>query len=407
MPGPDASHHGAARYGGPPAGGQLPPTGGNGTPWPYVTPTAPRRAGTGRRLVAVAALTAVLGGLAGGGTVALLDRGDTPLAAASGITVDGASAPVAETRTGSVESAAATAMKSVVTLSVRGSQESGTGSGVVIRPDGYILTNEHVTAVADGGGSINVILADGRTATATLVGADKETDLAVVKVNLSGLTAATFADSEAVKVGQTVVAVGSPLGLDGTVTEGIVSAVHRPTSGGSDNSAVIDAMQTDAAINPGNSGGALVDLAGRVVGINQSIATAGTSQGPSGPSAEGNIGIGFAIPSATAARIAQELIATGTATHAYLGVQTQTASSDSGVAVGATLASVQSGGPAAAAGLQAGDVVTKVNSRVIGQSEELVAAIRAYAPGTKVTLTVKRGGSTETVTVTLGSDTKH
>ena len=389
--------YGAGRVGGPPQ---------NGSPWPYAAPVPAKRARGGKRLVAVAAVTAVLGGLVGGGAVALLDDRGTPVAPASGISVQGGSAPAAATQAGSVEAAAATAMKSVVTLSVRGTQESGTGSGVVIRSDGYIITTEHVTAEATGGGTITVTFSDGSTAPATIVGQDKETDLAVVKVDRTGLAAATFADSDAVKVGQTVVAVGSPLGLDGTVTEGIVSALHRPTTGGSDNSAVIDALQTDAAINPGNSGGALVDLAGRVVGINQSIATAGSgSAAPGQQSAEGNIGIGFAIPADTAARIAGELIADGSASHAYLGVQTQSAADDSaGVTTGATLASVESGGPAAAAGLKAGDVVTRVDDRVVGESEELVAAVRSYAPGTRVTLTVRRGTATETVQVTLGSD---
>jgi putative serine protease PepD len=384
-----AGQHGASRYAGPPQGG---------APWPYAAPVV--RKGGGKRLVAVAAITAVLGGLAGGGAVTLLDRGNAPAVSAAGISVQGGSAPTAATADGSVEAAAATAMASVVTLSVTGGQESGTGSGVVIRADGYILTNEHVTAVAGSGGRITVAFADGRTATGTLVGADKATDLAVVKVDLTGLTAATFADSGSVKVGQTVVAVGSPLGLDGTVTEGIVSALHRPTTGGSDNSAVIDALQTDAAINPGNSGGALVDLAGRVVGINQSIATASSGSQYGQSSSSGNIGIGFAIPASTASRIAEELISTGSASHAYLGVQT----GQSGTATGASVASVESGGPAAAAGLKAGDVVTKVDDRVIGASEELVAAVRSYAPGTEVTLTVRRGTATETVRVTLGSD---
>jgi putative serine protease PepD len=240
------------------------------------------------------------------------------------------------------------------------------------------------------------------------VGADKATDLAVVKVSgVSGLTAATFADSDAVRVGQTVVAVGSPLGLDGTVTEGIVSALHRPAGGASDDSAVIDALQTDAAINPGNSGGALVDLAGRVVGINQSIATAGSNGGLPGAasSSSGNIGIGFAIPSNTASRIAEQLIATGSATHAFLGVQV--ANSSSGTSTGATLASVESGGPAADAGLQAGDVVTGIEGRAVGEGQELVAAVRSLAPGDKVTLTVRRDGAERTVTVSLGSDAKQ
>jgi putative serine protease PepD len=377
----------------------------NAANWPYAPPAAKKARG-GKRLIAIGAATAVLGGLVGGGTVAVLDRGNDTVAAA-GIAIQGSSAPAAANQTASVESAAATAMRSVVTLSVRGSQEAGTGSGIVLRADGYILTNEHVTAVADGGGSITVAFSDGRTATATLVGADKATDLAVVKVNLTGLTAATLADSDALKVGQTVVAVGSPLGLNGTVTEGIVSALHRPTTGASDNSAVIDAIQTDAAINPGNSGGALVDLAGRVVGINQSIATAGSNSGGFGQqgSSSGNIGIGFAIPSDTAARISQQLISGGKATHALLGVQTQTAtSSDQLTAIGATIAKVTSGGAADKAGIKAGDVVTKVDNRVIGQSDDLAATVRSYAPGTKVTLTIKRGTATQTVTVTLGSD---
>jgi putative serine protease PepD len=402
--------YGATRHPGPyaPAGYGVPPTGvppTNGAPWPYAAPE-PKKARNGKRLLAGGVLVAVLGGLAGGGLVAAFDRNDTTTAGA--ITIQGSSAPAAQNQSGSVEAAAATAMKSVVTLSVRGGQEAGTGSGIVIRSDGYILTNEHVTSVADDGGTITVAFADGRTAAAKLVGADKETDLAVVKVNLTGLTAATFADSDAVKVGQTVVAVGSPLGLNGTVTEGIVSALHRPTSGGSDNSAVIDAIQTDAAINPGNSGGALVDLAGRVVGINQSIATAGSNSGGQQGGEAGNIGIGFAIPSATAARISQELISSGKATHALLGVQTQTATSDDQVtAIGATIAQVTPGEAAAGAGIKAGDVVTKVDDRVIGQSEDLAATVRSYAPGSKVTLTVKRGNDTRTVTVTLGSDAKN
>ena len=388
---------------GTPAGGTTPPN--NGGTWPYAAPE-PKKPNRGGRLVAVGVLTAVLGGLAGGGLVAALDHNDPTVA--GGITVQGSSAPAAANQSGTAEAAAATAMKSVVTLSVRGQQEGGTGSGVVIRSDGYILTNEHVTAVADGGGSITVAFSDGRTASAKLVGADKATDLAVVKVNLTGLTAATFADSDAIKVGQTVVAVGSPLGLNGTVTEGIVSALHRPTSGASDNSAVIDAIQTDAAINPGNSGGALVDLGGRVVGINQSIATAGSNSGPNGQQGEpGNIGIGFAIPSNTASRVAEQLITSGKATHAYLGVQAGTSSSTATPGAGATLASVESGGPAAAAGLKAGDVVTKVGDRVITASDDLVAAVRSYAPGDKVTLTIRRGNDQQAVTVTLGSDDRQ
>jgi putative serine protease PepD len=374
---------------------------------PVATTERPARSGA-RRLVAVAALTAVLGGVAGGGTVALLNRDDATPVASAGLSRDAGSAPAAATTSGTAEAAAAAALKRVVTLNVTGAQQGGTGSGVIIRADGYILTNQHVVAAAENGGSITATLPDGRTVPATIVGTDTVTDLAVVKVAASGLTAATFADSDAVKIGQTVVAVGSPLGLDGTVTEGIVSALHRPTTGGSDNSAVIDALQTDAAINPGNSGGALVDLAGRVVGINQSIATASSGGGFPGQSgSSGNIGIGFAIPSNTAARVAEQLITSGKATHAFLGVQAGGSGATATPGTGATLASVESGGPAAAAGLKAGDVVTKIGDRVIDGSDELVAAVRSYAPGDKVTLTVRRGAAEQTVTVTLGSDDRQ
>jgi putative serine protease PepD len=373
---------------------------------PVATSERPARSGV-RRLVAVAALTAVLGGIAGGGTVALLDHNDATPVASAGLSRDSGSAPASVTTSGTAEAAAAAALKRVVTLNVTGAQQSGTGSGVIIRADGYILTNQHVVAAAENGGSITATLPDGRTVPAKIVGTDTVTDLAVVKVSASGLTAATFADSDAVKIGQTVVAVGSPLGLDGTVTEGIVSALHRPTTGGSDNTAVIDALQTDAAINPGNSGGALVDLAGRVVGINQSIATASSGGGPGQGSSAGNIGIGFAIPSNTAARVSEQLITSGKATHAYLGVQAGSGGESATPGTGATLASVESGGPAAAAGLKAGDVVTKIGDRVIDGSEELVAAVRSYAPGDKVTLTIRRGDAEQTVTVTLGSDDRQ
>jgi putative serine protease PepD len=390
--------------------GPVTPAGFGPGPWgpPVATEERPARTGGARRLFAVAALTAVLGGVAGGGTVALLDRNDTGTAANAGLSRDSGTAPAAAVTSGTAEAAAGTALKSVVTLNVTGSQESGTGSGVIIRADGYVLTNQHVVAVAENGGSITASLSDGRTVPATIVGTDTVTDLAVVKVSASGLTAATFADSDAVRIGQTVVAVGSPLGLDGTVTEGIVSALHRPTTGGSDNTAVIDALQTDAAINPGNSGGALVDLAGRVVGINQSIATASSGGGVPGQSGSpGNIGIGFAIPSNTASRVAEQLITSGKATHAYLGVQAGSGSSTATTGTGATLASVESGGPAATAGLKAGDVVTKIGDRLIGTSDELVAAVRSHAPGEKVTLTIRRGSDERTVTVTLGSDDRQ
>ena len=318
-------------------------------PWsaPVATKERPARAGSARRLVAVAALTAVLGGVAGGGTVALLDRDDTSPVASAGLTRGSGSAPAAAT-TSTAEAAAATALKSVVTLNVTGSQGSGTGSGVIIRADGYILTNQHVVAVAQSGGSITATLSDGRTVPATIVGTDTVTDLAVVKVSASGLTAATFADSDAVKIGQTVVAVGSPLGLDGTVTEGIVSALHRPTTRrlgqhrdhrrAADRRGDQPRQLRRRAGRPGRS-------CGRHQPVDRDRQLRRRLPGQSGSS--GNIGIGFAIPSNTAARVAEQLITSGKATHAFLGVQAGTDGYERRrPATGATVASVEAGGPA-------------------------------------------------------------
>ena len=383
---------------------------------PAGPPVSPEAGGSGRgggRLrsgLAMAGIAAVLGGLVGGGTVALVDRGHGAAAVASSVIRDGGTAQGTPTsQSGTVSGAAARISPSVVTLAISGSSGAGTGSGVIVRADGYILTNDHVVSSAASGGSITVTFADGRTARATIVGRDAQTDLAIVKVSgVSGLTAATFADSDTLTVGQTVVAVGSPLGLDNTVTAGIVSALHRATTGGDSGTAVFDAVQTDAPINPGNSGGPLVDLAGRVVGINAEIATAGSGSGvPGQGSSSGNIGIGFAIPSNTAADIADQLIATGSAQHAYLGVQASQSGgtgSQAGGTAGASVASVVSGGPADRAGLRAGDVVTRVGDRTIRDSEDLVAAVRAHKVGDVVTLTYRRGDADRTVTVTLGTD---
>jgi putative serine protease PepD len=286
-------------------------------------------------------------------------------------------------------------------------QVSGTGSGVVIRTVGsttYILTNNHVVSAAENGGTVHVTLNDGRTVVATIVGFDATSDLAVVKVaGLGALQAAVFADSDALKVGQAVLAVGAPLGLSNTVTQGIVSTLHRPVrtgESGASAQSVLDAVQTDAAINPGNSGGALVDLAGRVVGINSAIATTDSS----GSSAQsGNIGVGFAIPSNDAADVANQLIATGHATHAQIGISAQDAASSTNGApgLGATVGQVTAGGPADKAGLQAGDLITNVGDRVVTDADSLIVAVRANAPATSVLVRYERAGRTQTTTVTL------
>jgi putative serine protease PepD len=284
-------------------------------------------------------------------------------------------------------------------------QVSDTGSGIVLRSEGstgYIVTNNHVIAAALNGGTVHVTLNDGRTVAASIVGHDTTDDLAVIKVaGVSGLKAATFADSDQLKVGQAVLAVGAPLGLSNTVTQGIVSTLHRPVAtgeAGAGAQAVIDAVQTDAAINPGNSGGALVDLAGRVVGINSAIASTGASSGQAG-----NIGVGFAIPSNDAADVADQLIRTGHATHSQLGVSAGDASSstDGAPGLGAVLRQVAPGSPAQVAGLQAGDLITKVGDRVVTDANSLIVATRSHSPGSKVTVTYSRGGQVRQATVTL------
>jgi putative serine protease PepD len=353
------------------------------------------------RMALLLALALLAGGAAGGGVAAALDGRATAVGSGTALSAARVVGSPSDTVKGTPESAAAVIGPSVVTIEVTGQGQSGTGSGIVIRTEGYILTNNHVVAVAANGGLVHVTLSDGKTVPATIVGTDPTTDLAVIKVaGVTGLTAATFADSEALKVGQAVLAVGAPLGLANTVTEGIVSTLHRPVGTGfsSSSQAVLDAIQTDAAINPGNSGGALVDLGGRVVGVNSAIATAGDGS-------SGNIGVGFAIPSGIATKVADQLIATGKAVHSQLGVSVGDApnATNGAPGLGATLRAITSGGPAARAGLQVGDVVTKVDTRRVTDANSLIVAIRSHDPGSKVTITFTRGGATMTVTATLTS----
>ncbi|MEP6853313.1 MAG: trypsin-like peptidase domain-containing protein [bacterium] len=371
-----------------------------------------RRPGRARAsLVSVAVLAALVGGGAGAATVAITDDSSTSSSASSLSVTDKAAASSAVTN-GTVAAAAVKITPSVVTIQVTGSSESGTGSGVILRSDGYILTNDHVVSVAASGGSITVQTSDGRTAKATIVGRDTTDDLAVIKTTgLTNLTPATFASSKNLQVGQTVVAVGAPLGLSDTVTSGIVSATARTVRSGDTDQAVFAAVQTDAAINPGNSGGALTDLNGNLVGINAAIATANSSgvTVPGQTQQSGSIGIGFAIPSDEARRVADELIKTGKASHALLGVQVRsTAQSQSGSSTstqsGAVIGNVTAGGAAAKAGLKSGDVVTSVDGRSIHDGDDLIAAIRAHAVGDSVTIGYTRDGSTHSVKATLASD---
>ncbi len=382
---------------GAPVGGQLPPV---------FQPAAPaRRAGRWKLGVVGLAAGALIGGGAGAGVVSLVDHG-------SGLATTATSAQnvvITDPQTAtSATAAAAKAAPSVVTIYVTDSSGAGSGSGVVLSADGYVLTNNHVVTLDSSttNATVQVRTSDGALYDATVVGTDPSSDLAVVKLtDASGLTPATFADSDQVQVGDLAVAIGAPLGLSNTVTDGIISATGRAVATGSDTDrTVIDAIQTDAAINPGNSGGALVDAAGEVVGINTAIASVATAGVPGQQSAQGgNIGVGFAIPSNTAQRVAQEIIETGSASHALLGVSAQTASANSEVGTGAQVAQLASGGPAAEAGIRVGDVITAVGDRAITSSTELTAAVRSASPGDQVTLTVRRGDATSTVDVTLGT----
>ena len=373
-----------------------------------VDPAADPAARRSRRLrTGIAGLVAgaVIGGGAGAGVVALMDQNTV----SQGSTAAAQSVVIKNPQTATTATAAAAkAAPSVVTIYVTNGSSGGSGSGVVLSADGYVLTNNHVVTLdGSGTGTVQVRTANGSLYNATVVGTDPTSDLSVVKLSgASGLTPATFADSTKVQVGDLAVAIGAPLGLSNTVTDGIISATGRAVSTGStqNDATVIDAIQTDAAINPGNSGGALVNGAGEVIGINTAIATVASGLGE-GSSQSGNIGVGFAIPSHTAQRIADEIIKTGKASHAVLGVSARTAAdaTNSSVGTGAGIVQVVGGGAAAQAGLKAGDVVTAVGSRPVTTSTELTAAIRSQAPGDKVTLTVRQGQGTRSVSVTLGT----
>ncbi|MDX6238639.1 MAG: putative serine protease PepD [Kribbellaceae bacterium] len=414
-----APQGGQPRTGQHPSGGSAYPQGGpygmsgthQGTPpgpnWPLGPQPAqaerPKPRGRGLALVAA---TALLVGTAGGvGGAAVYSATDsTPSIPSVTAPLNGGQAAPASAPDGSVQNAAAKVLPSVVKIGVMTSQGAATGSGIVISKDGLIVTNNHVVSGAGSGATLSVMLNDGRTVSATVVGTDELTDLAVIRANAKDLTPAVLGKSGSLGVGQSVVAIGSPFGLEATVTSGIVSALNRPvTSGDAQQSSttVFPAVQTDAAINPGNSGGALIDLAGQVVGINSAIKTAGGS----GQSAGGSIGLGFAIPIDQAKPIIDELVAKGKATHARLGVQVGDAQSSDGLQQGATIGEVTAGGAAGKAGLKAGDVVTAINGKAIASGDALVAAVRSHRPNDEVTITYTRGSQTgQTTKAKLGSD---
>jgi putative serine protease PepD len=296
-------------------------------------------------------------------------------------------------------------LPSVVTIMAGSGSSASTGSGSVIRSNGYILTNDHVIASAASGGSLSVLFNDGATASATIRGRDPLTDLAVIQVSgQTGLRTMPFGDSNSVRIGQQVVALGAPLGLTSTVTSGIASALDRTVAvpGESSQSALlIDAIQTDAAINPGNSGGALVDCAGRLIGVPTAGATV------SGESVGGSIGLGFAIPANHAKTVSDEIIATGRVTYSYLGLQARPLSADPGAtneaARGVQVTAVVPGGPSDVAGLRPGDVITSINGQPARSTDQLVAITLSMRPGDRVTIDYERQGQQEKTTVVLGA----
>jgi len=371
-------------------------------------PHVGRSGGWGKRSLAAGALAAVA---IGSGTTGAALAGHFSDSTGARVVTTGAPlrlTAAANAATEQLAKVAAAVQPSVVSITVTASGGSDEGSGVILRSDGTVLTNNHVVSAAVDGGSIRVKFADGKTAAATIVGRDPGTDLAVVKASgVSGLTPATLGSSANLSVGDTVLAIGSPLGLDGSVTAGIVSALHRtvdlssnqqqdPTNpfgqqrSTSSSASVGDAIQTDAAINPGNSGGPLVDGSGAVIGINTAIASLGSSSG--------NIGLGFAIPVDEVKSVADQLIGGKTPQHALLGVQITDDPSG-----GAAVTAVTSNGSAAKAGLRAGDVITKLGATPIEGGSSLAAAVRSHRPGEQVTVSYRRNGEQRTTTVTFGS----
>lgn len=365
-------------------------------------PNGPRRTGFA---AAVVAASLVVGG-SGGYVAGMLSSSPTSSGALTSTSSSGASASAAPAvvTDGSVESVAKALLPSVVQIDVSGSQGSGSGSGIILSADGKILTNNHVAAI---GSDMTVLFNNGTHVPAKVIGTDPLTDLAVIQAQgVSGLKPASIGSSGSLQVGQSVVAIGSPFGLASTVTSGIVSALNRPidVSQGqqSGNLTVYPAIQTDAPINPGNSGGALVDMAGRVIGINASIQTATNGTGSGEP---GSIGLGFAIPIDEAMPIARQIIAGQTPTHARMGVAVSDASAaNDPIGTGARIGQISPGSAAAKAGLSDGDVITKVNDQIITDSTGLIATIRAHRPGDSVTVTYLRGGQTRTADITLESD---
>ncbi len=381
-------------------------------------PAKPAQAAKPRRLAELGAIAAIAAILSSAGTYALT-RGDVAASPAgqapTSATTSAAPVVQANAVAPNWSATAAAVSPSVVAISVQSDQGKAQGSGVIYDNKGHILTNNHVVAAGGQGSELSVTLNDKRTYGATVIGTDASTDLAVIQLTNgpSDLKSIALGDAKTLKVGEPVMAVGNPLGLAGTVTTGIVSALNRPVTTSPQQSAdpfgqqsagdpvVTNAIQTSAAINPGNSGGALVNAGAQLIGINSSIASLGSSGGSSSES--GNIGIGFAIPVNEARSIANQLITSGKAAHPYLGVSSKDGVVADGSAkrAAAVLTSVASGTPADKAGLKVGDAIIAVDGDSIDGALSLVGQVRERSAGDKVTLKILRDGQTRSMIVTL------
>jgi putative serine protease PepD len=358
------------------------------------------RAATGRWLLAGAfAVVGVMGGLIG---AAIASPNASSASSASGAAAAGSAAACP------VSPVASKVLPSVVTISATAAGGGGSGSGEVIRPDGYILSNNHVIAAAARAGSVEVLFSDGTSTPASIVGRDVLSDLAVLKVQPThDMKVISLGSSDSVQVGQPVIALGAPLGLSGTVTSGIVSALDRTVEvpAEDDRSALlVSAVQTDAAINPGNSGGALVNCSGDLIGVPTAGATATSA---SGESSAGSIGLGFAIPVDVAKTISGEIIAHGRATHSYFGLQTmpipEESAAQAGLHGGLFVSGVVAAGPAAKAGLRQGDVITSIEGNPATSNVQLQELTLTKNPGDQVLIHYVRDGHSSSVTVTLGA----
>ena len=302
----------------------------------------------------------------------------------------------------SIAALAARVIPAVVSISVKGATTSDTGSGFFLDSNGYVLTNNHVVEAAATSGTITVELSNGKKYGAKLMGRDNSYDLAVLKIDVTSAPTLQLGNSDLVQVGDSVIAIGSPLGLSGTVTSGIISSKNRAvtTGNGSGESSFINALQTDAAINPGNSGGPLVDATGAVIGVNSAIATLGSS------SQSGSIGLGFAIPINQAKKTAEQLIKTGSATYPIMGISVDTRFTGTGALISSESIGVTPGGPADKAGLKIGDIITNFGGVEINNSDELIVAIRSKSVGDKVKVKYIRNKISKESTVTLAASKK-